>query len=123
MSRRTEQVAEAIKDDISVLIQRELKDPRLGFVTITRAEVSPDLKHCKIFFSVLGTDEQKKESMMVLRRAAHYLRRELSHQLTLRYVPEIHFEYDIAIEHGEKIQRLLFQLEEEAKLNPPKFEE
>jgi ribosome-binding factor A len=123
MSRRTEQVAETIKDDISILIQRELKDPRLGFVTVTRVEVSPDLKYAKIFFSVLGSEEQKKESMAVLKRASSFLRRELSHRLTMRYVPELHFEYDIAIEHGEKIQRLLYQLEEEAKLNPPKIEE
>lgn len=116
-------MAEAIKEEVSTLIQRELKDPRLGFVTVTRVEVSPDLRHSKVFFSVLGSDESKKESLAILKRASGFLRRELSHRLTIRYVPELHFEFDIAMEHGEKIQRLLHQLEEEAKLNPPKIEE
>lgn len=123
MSRRTEQVAEAIKDDISILVQREIKDPRLGFVTITRVEVSADLRHSKIFFSVLGSEEAKTESLKVLKRASGFLRHELSRRLSLRYVPDLHFEFDAAMEHGEKIQRLLFQLEEEAKLNPPKIDE
>lgn len=115
MSRRTEQIAEAIKEEVSKTIQRELKDPRLGFVTVTRVEVSPDLKHAKVFFSVLGEEEAKTESLKVLRRASSYLRRELSHALTIRYVPELHFEFDVAMEHGDKIQRLLLQLEQEEK--------
>lgn len=114
-------MAEAIKDEISILIQRELKDPRLGFVTVTRVEVSPDLRYSKVFFSVLGTEEAKKESLEVLKRASGFLRHELSRRLTIRYVPEIQFQFDIAMEHGEKIQRLLIQLEEEAKLNQPQI--
>lgn len=123
MSRRTEQVAQAIKDEISIIIQREIKDPRLGFVTITRVEVSPDLHYGKVFFSVLGSEEEKKASLGVLKRASGFLRRELSSRLTMRYVPELHFQFDVAMEHGEKIQRLLHQLEEEAKLNPPKLDD
>lgn len=115
MSRRTEQVAEAIKVEVSQTIQRELKDPRLGFATVTRVEVSPDLKHAKVFFSVIGDEEVKKESLKVLKGASGYLRRELAHKLTLRYVPELHFEFDVAMEHGDKIQRLLMQLEQEEK--------
>ncbi len=118
MSRRTEQVAEAIKNEVSLIIQRELKDPRLGFVTITRVEASPDLRHAKIFFSVLGEDSAKKDTLQVLKHASSFLRRELSSRLTIRYVPDLHFEFDAAMEHGEKIQRLLHQLEEEAKINP-----
>lgn len=110
MSRRTEQVAEAIKEEIGLLIQRELRDPRLGFVTVTRAEVSPDLKHAKIFYSVLGTEEVKKETYKALRGASGFLRKELSHKLQLRYTPDIHFEYDIGVEHSERIQRLLGEL-------------
>jgi ribosome-binding factor A len=115
MSRRTEQVAEAIKEEVSTLIQRELKDPRLGFVTVTRVEVSPDLKYAKVFFSVLGDDTTKSETLKVLKRASGFLRRELSHILTTRYTPELHFEFDVAMEHGDKIQRLLLQLEQEEK--------
>jgi ribosome-binding factor A len=115
MSRRTEQVAEAIKEEVSTLIQRELKDPRLGFVTVTRVEVSPDLKYAKVFFSVLGDEATKTETLKVLKRASGFLRHELSHILTMRYTPELHFEFDVAMEHGDKIQRLLMQLEQEEK--------
>jgi ribosome-binding factor A len=115
MSRRTEQVAEAIKEEVSKLIQRELRDPRLGFVTVTRVEVSPDLKYAKIFFSVMGDDTVKAETLKVLRHAGGFLRHELSHILTLRYTPQLTFEFDVAMEHGDKIQRLLMQLEQEEK--------
>jgi len=111
-------VAQAIKDEISIVIQREVEDPHLGFVTITRVEVSPDLHYAKIFFSAIGSEEVKKDSMVVLKRMSGFLRRELSHRLSMRYVPQLQFYFDIAIEHGDKIQRLLNQLEEEAKLNP-----
>jgi ribosome-binding factor A len=115
MSRRTEQVAAAIKEEVSKLIQRELRDPRLGFVTVTRVEVSPDLKYAKIFFSVMGDDTVKAETLKVLRHAGGFLRHELSHILTLRYTPQLTFEFDVAMEHGDKIQRLLMQLEQEEK--------
>ncbi len=116
MSRRTEQVAEAIKEEVSGLIQRELRDPRLGFVTVTRVEVSPDLKYAKIFFSVLGDETSKQESLKVLKHASGFLRHELSHKMTIRYTPQLHFEFDVAMEHGDKIQRLLMELEQEEKL-------
>jgi ribosome-binding factor A len=115
MSRRTEQVAAAIKEEVSKLIQRELRDPRLGFVTVTRVDPSPDLKYAKIFFSVMGDDTVKAESLKVLRHASGFLRHELSHILTLRYTPQLTFEFDVAMEHGDKIQRLLMQLEREEK--------
>jgi ribosome-binding factor A len=115
MSRRTEQVAEAIKEDVSILIQREIKDPRLGFVTVTRVEVTPDLKLAKVFFSTIGDEEVRKQSLKVLKGAAGFLRRELSHQLTLRYTPELYFYFDAALEQGEKIQRLMLEIEQEEK--------
>lgn len=117
MSRRTEQIAEAIKEEVSELIQKELRDPRLGFVTVTRVEVSPDLKFAKVFFSVLGDEQVKTDSIKVLKRASGYLRRELAHVLSIRYTPELHFQFDEAMEHGDKIQRLLIQLEAEEKLH------
>ncbi|NWJ47802.1 MAG: 30S ribosome-binding factor RbfA [Chloroflexi bacterium] len=119
MSRRTEQVAEMIKEIVSTLIQRELRDPRLGFVTITRVEVSPDLKHAKLLFSVMGTEEARKDTFKALKGASGYLRRELFHQLQMKYVPELHFEFDGGIEHGDKIQRILQAIEQEEKQNQP----
>ncbi len=124
MTRRTEQVAEAIKEQIGVLIQRELRDPRLGFVTVTRAEVTPDLKHATIYYGVLGTDEVKKETAKALGGATRFLRRELSHALQLRYVPAIHFEFDIGVEHSDRIQQLLREIKvEEAATRPEKEKE
>lgn len=117
MSRRTEQVAEAIKEDISVLIQRELKDPRVGFVTVTRVEVTPDLKHAKVFFSVIGDSEQRDQSLTVLKHASSFLRHELARQLTLRYVPQLYFQFDEAVEHSDKIHKLLLELEREDQAN------
>ena len=119
MSKRTEQVAEAIKEEVGVLIQRELRDPRLGFVTVTRAEVTPDLKKAKIFYSVLGSEEVKKETFRTLRGASGFLRRELSHILQLRYVPELYFEFDVGVEHSERIQRLLLELVEVESVKQP----
>ncbi|MEI7554752.1 30S ribosome-binding factor RbfA [Candidatus Chlorohelix sp.] len=119
MSRRTEQVAEMIKEIVSTLIQRDLRDPRLSFVTITRAEVSPDLKHAKLFFSVMGNEESRKDTFKALKGASGYLRRELFRHLQMKYVPELHFEFDGGIEHGDKIQRILHAIEQEEKQNQP----
>ncbi len=118
MSRRTEQVAEAIKEEIGTLIQRELRDPRLGFVTVTRADVSADLKHARIYYSVIGSDEVRQNTQQALRSATGFLRRELSHILRMRYVPELHFEFDIGVEHSERIQRLIRELDEESAGKP-----
>jgi len=119
MSRRTEQVAEAIKEGIGTLIQRELRDPRLGFITVTRAEVTPDLKRATIYYSVLGTDEVKKETSKALEGASRFLRRELAHALQLRYMPALRFEFDIGVEHSDRIQRLLHDIQaEEAATRP-----
>lgn len=115
MSRRTEKIAELIKEEVSRLIQFDLRDPRLGLVTITRVETTPDLRYAKVFFSVLGDEETKKESIKVLQRASRYLRRELAPKLQIRYVPELVFSFDAAMEHGDKIQRLLLQLAQEEK--------
>lgn len=119
MSRRTEQIAEAIKASLAKIIPRELRDPRLGFVTITRVEVPPDMKLAKVFFSVIGSEEEKKNSHKVLKNAAGFLRRELASDLNMRYTPNLLFQFDAAMEHGEKIQRILRELEEEEKNRPP----
>jgi ribosome-binding factor A len=119
MSRRTEQVAEAIRASLGTIIQRELRDPRLGFVTITRVEVTPDMKLAKVFFSVIGSEEAKKASHKVLKGAANFLRRQLASDLNMRYTPNLMFNFDEAMEHGEKIQRILRELEEEEKNRPP----
>jgi ribosome-binding factor A len=110
-TRRQQQVADAIQKEVSVLIQRELKDPRLGFVTVTRAEVSPDLHYARVFVSILGTPEEQQASMKALQSAAGFLRHELGSRLTMRYIPALQFRADVSIAHSDRIARLLSELE------------
>ena len=112
-TRRQQQVADAIQKEVSVLIQRELKDPRLGFVTVTRAEVSPDLHYARVFVSILGTPEEQQASMKALQSAAGFLRHELGSRLTMRYIPALQFRADVSIAHSDRIARLLSELESE----------
>jgi ribosome-binding factor A len=118
-TRRQQQVADAIQKEISVLIQRELKDPRLGFVTVTRAEVSPDLHYARVFVSVLGTPEEQAASLKALESASGFLRRELGTRLTMRYVPALQFRADASIAHSDRIARLLNELAADDGALPP----
>jgi len=117
-TRRQQQVADAIQKEVSVLIQREVKDPRLGFVTVTRAEVSPDLHHARVFVSILGTPEEQAASMKALESAAGFLRHELGTRLTMRYVPALQFRADASIAHSDRIARLLTELDAEGGTVP-----
>lgn len=107
MSRRTERIEEMLREEISTLLQRELKDPRIGFVTITGADVSPDLRHAKVFVSVMGTPEEKKASLEGLNRARGFLRSEIGKRAHLRGAPELTFTEDAGAERGDRISRLL----------------
>jgi ribosome-binding factor A len=118
-TRRQQQVADAIQKEVSVLIQRELKDPRLGFITVTRAEVSPDLHHARVFVSILGTPEEQAASMKALESAAGFLRHELGNRLTMRYIPALQFRADLSIAHSDRIARLLTELEAEGGAASP----
>ncbi|HMA38055.1 MAG TPA: 30S ribosome-binding factor RbfA [Chloroflexia bacterium] len=110
-SRRQQQVADLIQREISVLVQRELKDPRLGFVTITSVEVSPDLRYARIFYSVMGTPEEQKGTQQALEHASGFLRHALAGRIEMRYVPEISFRNDPSIAQGDRIARLLAEIE------------
>ncbi|AFV03096.1 MAG: 30S ribosome-binding factor RbfA [Dehalobacter sp. 4CP] len=104
---RAFRLAESIKAEVAQMIREDIKDPRLGFVTVTDVEVADDLRHAKIFVSVLGTEEEMKSSLDVLNKASGYLRSELGKIISLRYFPEITFKYDQSIEHGAHISKLL----------------
>jgi ribosome-binding factor A len=112
-SRRTEQVADLIKEVLSELLEREVKDPQMGFVTLTDVEVTPDLRNARVYFSVLGDEAAVQESQAALERAAGFLRRELSRRLTIRYVPELHFVLDRSVERSQRIADLLRQAQEQ----------
>ncbi len=107
VKHRPFRLAESIKEEVSKMIREDIKDPRLGFVTVTDVEVADDLRHAKVFVSILGEEEEIKESMDVLKRAAGFVRSELGKTIRLRYVPEISFRYDQSIEHGAHISKLL----------------
>jgi ribosome-binding factor A len=108
--KRADKVSEAIKREVSVMLTQEVKDPGIHFVTVTTVETADDLRHAKIFVSVLGDEETRKETMKGLERAKGYLRRELGQRLQLRYTPEIHFYLDKSIDHAMKIKGILNQL-------------
>ena len=117
-TRRQIQVAEEIQQIISVLLQREIKDPRLGFVTVIKAEVTSDLKYSTVFVSVLGSAEEQKSSMEALTSSRGFLRRELAGRMGMRYVPELRFKLDRGVEYSDQINRLLNELREAEESNP-----
>ena len=105
--KRLDRVNQLIKEEVSMLLQRELKDPRLGFVTVTEVETTKDLRQAKVFVSVLGDDEQWKASMIALTSARGFVRNWLRQHLDLRVTPELVFRPDRSMEHAARIQALL----------------
>ncbi len=111
MTRRIERVNNLIRQEISNLLQRQVKDPRLGnFVAITEVSTSPDLKYAKIFVSCIGSEVGKKEAMSVLAAASGFFRKELARRLRLRRIPELSFQWDDSIERGTHLLELIDQV-------------
>lgn len=110
--QRAQKVGEEIQREISTLLVKGMKDPRIGFVTITAVEVTSDLSSARIFFTVIGDDRARRESEAGLKSAIPFLRREVGRQLRLRHVPELHFQYDVSLEYGNRIEALLKDLQE-----------
>lgn len=110
---RTGRVGEQIKKELSQIIQSEFKDPRIGFVTITGVDVTNDLSQAKVYLSVMGTEEQKDESLKTLLRASGFLRSELAKKIRLRVVPELLFRFDTSIDYGTRIEKLLHDIQDE----------
>ncbi len=110
MSRRTERVAEEIQRVIGELLLREVRDPRIGFATVTAVEVSPDLEHARVHVSVLGGEAEERESLAALQRASGYLRTELGRRMRIRKVPELRFLADPSAKEAMRISQLLREL-------------
>src|SRR5579883_442606 len=108
---RQEKLGELIAVEISDLLRNRVKDPRVGFASITRVEVSGDFRHAKIFVSVMGSPQEQQETMKAIKHAAGFLRHELATRLTLRYVPELNFRLDKSIEKGAQVLDLIRQVE------------
>ncbi|MBI2527660.1 MAG: 30S ribosome-binding factor RbfA [Candidatus Rokubacteria bacterium] len=112
--KRLERVNQLVKEEISTLLQRELKDPRLGFVTVTEVDVTPDLKQAKVYVSVLGTEQQWVSSFKALESARGFVWSWLRKHLALRVTPELVFRPDRSMEHAARMQALLAGLQREA---------
>lgn len=113
---RIQRLAERIKEELSDILQRELKDPRLGFVSITDVELTRDLQVAKVYVSVLGSEEEKATSLETLQRAKGFLRTEIGRRIQMRHVPDLLFKFDTSIEHGARVHELLLELERKGEL-------
>jgi len=109
-SRRQLRVAELIQQELATLITFDLRDPRLAFVSVTRVQASPDLRHANVYISSLGGEESQAEVMAALRKASGFLRRELGHRTNLRYVPELAFHFDDGLIQSQRMSDLLDEI-------------
>ncbi len=113
-NRRIERINDVVRAEISDLIAKEIKDPRIsGMISVTEVETSPDLRHAKVFVSVMGSEEERAIVISTLTRAAGFFRRELGERMTTRRTPELVFILDTSIERGDRIMRLLKEIEVE----------
>jgi|FLYL01.1.fsa_nt_gi ribosome-binding factor A len=111
MARRVERVGELLRGEVSDLLRRRVKDPRLAaLVSVTRVKVAPDLSHAQVYVSVLGDDEEKAAVMAALQAATGYLRHELGQRVTLRRLPALSFLYDETMEQAARVTAILDQL-------------
>jgi ribosome-binding factor A len=115
MGVRPERVANAIRREISTMLQEDLKDPRIGFTTITKVEITPDLRCAKIHYSVLGDEKARKSTAIALKSAKGFIRGVIGDRLKLRLTPEIIFKMDRSSEYREKIDNILNKLHKEKK--------
>ena len=104
---RSARIADQIQRELAEVIRLEMRDPRVGLVTLTGVELSRDQSHAKVFFTVLGAASAADEALEGLQRAAGFLRSQLAHRLTTRKVPELHFAYDDSVERGVRLSRLI----------------
>ncbi len=105
--RRTDRINEQLRQEISILVRDEVRDPRVGLVTITGVETSPELDHAKVYITVLGDDEEKEQALQGLRSAASFVRGQLGRRLRMRRIPELHFQIDRVLEEASRIDALL----------------
>ncbi|GED23105.1 30S ribosome-binding factor RbfA [Halomonas sabkhae] len=107
--KRTDRVADQLQKELAVLIQREVKDPRLGMVTVSGVEVSRDLGYADVHVTLLGEndDERVAENLKILKRAAGFLRGQIARRIKLRHVPELRFHYDASLERGQRLSSLI----------------
>src|SRR5215210_2710053 len=112
MTQRTERIDELLRQEITDVLAKDVADPRIGFATVTRVETAPDLRHARVWVSVIGEKDQRDETVAALGRAMGFVRRELGTRLRLRRIPEFHVRLDDTAERGTRVLHLLQELEE-----------
>jgi ribosome-binding factor A len=105
MSFRSERIADLIRQELARLLREEVRDPRIGFVTITEVDLSPDLKHARVYLTTMGDD--REATLKALGRAAPFLRRSLAAGCNLRFTPQLRFLFDESVDTGFRVERLL----------------
>jgi len=118
MSTRPARVADAIRDELSQLIAREVHDPGVGFLTFTHVKVTSDLQIARVYYTTLGDEKAQRETAKALTRAAPFLRRQIGQRIRLRRVPELEFFYDESIAQHDRIEQILQELKAEAASRP-----
>lgn len=119
MSRRTNRLEEEIREEVAKIIAGELKDPRIGFVTVTGVQLTPDLRHARINVGVLGDQAAREKSLAGLRQASGFVRRELGKRLRIRHTPEVAFQYDKGLDATDRVARLLDEVAAEDQAPEP----
>jgi ribosome-binding factor A len=119
MSSRPERVGDQIRVEITEMLAREIHDPGIGFLTITRVSMTADLQHARVYYTSFGDDKVRRESARALERAAPYLRRQLGRRLRLRRAPEVHFFFDESIEQQDRIERIIQEIQTERAARGP----
>jgi ribosome-binding factor A len=114
VNSRPERVADQVRAEVAQLIAREVHDPGVGFVTITRVRVTPDLQLARVYYTSLGDEKARRETARAMARAAPFLRRQVGQRLRLRRVPELEFFYDESVAHQDRIEQILQELKSEA---------
>jgi ribosome-binding factor A len=118
-SNRPERVGEAIRDELSTLLARDVHDPGIGFITLTTVKVAPDLQLARVYYTSMGDEKALRETAKALGRATPFLRRQVAQRLRLRRAPELQFFYDETIARQDRIERILQDLKTEEAARPP----
>jgi len=111
--KRSDKVADLVQKEISEMLLRSIKDPRIGFVTVTRVKVSDDCRSARVYFSVVGSEEERNRSVEGLNSAKGFLRKELGRRVSLRYTPDLIFQFDPSIEYAIHMEEVFQHLREE----------
>ena len=123
MSRRTERLAEEIREEVAQIIGSGLKDPRIGFVTVIRVDLTPDLRTARVFVGVLGDRAQREKTMAGLAQASGFIRREVGRRIRVRHTPELLFKYDTGLDATDRVAQLLEEAHGQASRDSGPHEE